>query len=340
MAATVTRQLCSCGLCRSRITAGTVARAVSPLTSSHTSASLSSLFLCPRRFFWNPFASGVTGSASVTRDAVEQQNAEQHRRMVEKAHHDAHLENEQLLGACLDLLEVCSGNAVGSTPSGTLDALARDRICILVKIILHDRYCSPAEQFDRVYAALCLPAAQERRQVQRCLMVVLRSVVPETLYRVFESVNLLVLHDDARSLRQREVLMQFMHAQLGELRVPDGLTEEEVLSVYVEDMKSMFPALATCPAWDVVELDATTIALKAKLFALLSRLCAEFDKDKTGKVKLADLRSTAERALGKDQSSYLLQGAQADKDGKIAYAQLAALLTRPPRRRSVTAESE
>ncbi|CAJ1008934.1 hypothetical protein Q4I28_004247 [Leishmania naiffi] len=321
------------GLSRTTTGAGTSAEAARPatsLTSSLVSVLPSFTLACPRRFFWNPFVSATTGATSAMHGSVAERNAEQLAKRVEKVHHDAGLESERLLGACLDLLGMCSGNAAGSLSSNALDEVARDRIGVLVDVLLHDHHRTPAEQFDLVYTALCLPAAQHHRQVQRSLLVVLRSVVPEALYRVFESVDLFLLQNDEQSLRQHDVLIKFVHALLGELHVPDGLVEEEVLSVYVENMKAMFPVLATCPAWQVVERDAVTIALKAKLFALLSRLCAVLDEDKTGKVKLADLRSTAERVLRKGQASRLLEGAQADKDGKIAYPQLAALLTRPP----------
>ncbi|KAG5503456.1 hypothetical protein JKF63_05595 [Porcisia hertigi] len=296
-----------------------------PLISSVVVTPLQTPLLCSRRFFWNPFVSNTTGTASATRDSDEK-----HAKMLKKAHRDADLENEQLLSACLDLLKVCSGNAVGSATSNMLDRPACDCIWALVDVFLHDHRRVPAEQFSLVYTALCLPAAQEHRQVQRSLLVILRSVIPETLYRVFESVNLFVLHDDEPSRCQRDTLMKFMRAQLGDLHVPDGLAEEEVLSVYVEDMKAMFPSLVTCPAWHAVERDAVTIALKAKLFAVLSRLCAELDEGRTGKIKLVDLRLTAERVLGEDQAALLLEGAQADQNGSIAYPHLVALLTRPP----------
>lgn len=355
MKATVTRQLCSRGLRLPRVfsalpanvshwdglsrTMTSAVASAAPAARAHTTASLTSPLVCLRRFFWNPFASGTRGTVSATRNSVQRQNTQQHASIAEKARRDADLENEQLLGACLDLLDMCSGNAAGSGPSSALDELARARIWELVDVLLHDHHRAPAEQFDLVYTALCMPAAQDHRQVQRSLLVVLRSVVPEALYRVFESVDLFVLRDDEQSLHQRDVLMKFAHAQLGDLHVPDGLAEEEVLSVYVYDMKAAFPALATCHAWQVVERDAATIALKSKLFTLLGRLCAEFDEEKTGKVKLADLRSTAERVLGTDQASRLLEGAQVDKEGKIAYAQLVALLSRPPPKKRAPAEA-
>jgi hypothetical protein len=290
-----------------------------------------------RRGFWNPFASftktdanAAAPSSSASLDPVAQRNAQHHAKIVEEAHRDANKQNEQLLDACLDLLEMCGGSAAGLPPSDKLDHLSRDSIWTLVDVMLHDHRRSLAEQFDLVYAALCLPVAQEHRDVQRCLIVVLHTVLPENLFRVFESVNLYVVQDDAQSLQQREALLRLVHALLGDLRVPKGLQDEEVLAVYIDDVKTMFPALTTCPAWTAVEEDAANIALRAKLFALLGRLCAEFDDDKSGKVKLEDLRSTARRVLGEEQATQLLEGAQPDKEGKIAYPQLAALLTRPP----------
>ena len=293
-----------------------------------------------RRHLWNPFASFSKHADDASVDAVAQRNANQHAKIVEEAHRDADKQNELLLDACLDLLEMCGGDAAGSAPSDKLDPLARDTIWTLVDVMLHDHRRSPAEQFDLVYTALCLPAAQEQHDVQRCLIVVLHTVLPETLFRVFESVNLYVVHDDEQSLHQREALLRFMHAMLGELRAPPGLEDEEVLAVYVDDVAAVFPALATSPAWAVVAKDASTIALKAKLFALLSRLCAEFDEDRSGKVKLEDLRSTARRVLGEEQATQLLEGAQPDKDGKIAYPQLAALLTRPPPKHEVKEQQQ
>lgn len=304
----------------------------SAVAASCSGSCTPSSLTAPRRAIWNPFAAWSQGSPDTlaAADSVAQRNAAQHAKIVEQAHRDADQHSEQLLGACLDLLELCGGTADGAAPSDVLDSMERDRIWTLVDVILHNHRSAPAEQFDLVYMALCLPAAQGHRQVQRNLLVVLHSIIPESLYRVFESVDLWVVHDDEQSMHQRDALLKFMHAQLGELHVPEGLTEAEVLSVYADDMKTLFPALTTCPAWHAVERDATTIALKAKLFALLGRLCAEFDEDHSGKVRLTDLRATADRVLGKEQAAQLLEGAPADKDGKIAYPQLAALLTRPP----------
>ncbi|KPA79159.1 putative mitochondrial hypothetical protein [Leptomonas pyrrhocoris] len=299
-----------------------------------SSASLSYPLSHARRHFWNPFAS-FTKNDPPALDPAEQRNADQHAKIVTEAHRDADKQNELLLGACLDLLEMCGGSAAGAPPSDKLDETARDSIWTLVDVMLHDHRRTLAEQFDLVYAALCLPAAQECRDVQRCLLVVLHTVLPEALYRVFESVNLYVVNDDAQSQEQREALLRFVHAMLGDLRAPPNLEDEEVLAVYFDDVTAMFPALAACPAWGELEKDASVIALRAKLFALLGRLCAEFDKDKSGKVKLDDLRSTARRVLGEEQATQLLEGARPDKNGKIAYPQLAALLTRPPPKREV-----
>lgn len=313
-------------------------RALAATSTSTSPVHVATLAACTqsRRSFWNPFSAftskdaSSSSSSSSSLDPVAQRNADQHAKIVEEAHRDADKQNELLLDACLDLLEMCGGNAAGSAPSDKLDNLSRDSIWTLVDVMLHDHRRPPAEQFDLVYAALCLPVAQEQRDVQRCLIVILHTVLPETLYRVFESVNLYVVHDDEQSLQQRGALLRLVHALLGDLHAPDGLHDEEVLAVYMDDVRTLFPQLATCPAWAVVEQDASTIALKAKLFALLSRLCAEFDEDKSGKVKLDDLRSTAQRVLGEEQATQLLEGALPDKDGKIAYPQLAALLTRPP----------
>ncbi|KEG10561.1 hypothetical protein DQ04_03571040 [Trypanosoma grayi] len=72
--------------------------------------------------------------------------------------------------------------------------------------------------------------------------------------------------------------------------------------------------------------------MRARLYALLSRLCAEFDQANTGRVDLDELRVTVQRVLGPEQACLLLDGAQPDKDGKIRYTQLTSLLTRPPPR--------
>ncbi|EKF39465.1 hypothetical protein MOQ_000304 [Trypanosoma cruzi marinkellei] len=290
---------------------------------------------CSRRYFWNPFATQSGGNETA---APPSKNTVQHQRIVEKAHRDASLHNERLLDACLDLLALCGG---GGGASGakmmdshdgctSIDADAIDVIAAVVESTLHDFCKTPSEQFDLVYAALCLPIATSNRQVNRCLMVILEAFLPELLFRMFEGEDLIVVGPDGAS--RREALFRFVHALLGRAEVPDGVESEEVVLVYLDDVRAMFPSLRNNPAFLELEANATSIAMKARLFALLSQLCVEFDKAGTGKVDLAELQATANRVLGEKKARMLLDGAQPDKDGKIRYTQLTSLLTRPPPR--------
>lgn len=329
--------------CRAATTASAVSHVVTTATATPVwSSPPASALNNPRRWLWNPFSafaqkSGSGGAAAASgRDspstATASANATQHTRIIEKAHREATLHNERLVDACLELLDLCGGTNTGDAPSTRIDAPSREQVWAVVDVLLHQHRCRPSEQFDCVYFALCTSAARENRQVQRCLFILLDSVLPEALYRVFESVNLIVVGEDEQSMQRRDVLLQFMHAMLGDLKAPVEVEEEEVMMVYLDDVATAFPLLVSSPAWKAVAQDATSIALKAKLFALLGQLCAEFDKDGTGKVRLVELQETAERVLGKQQAALLLDGAPVDANGMIVYPQLAALLTRPPPR--------
>lgn len=271
------------------------------------------------RCFWGPFL-------GQKQETVKEKNAAQHARIVQKAHRNASLHNERLLDACLDLLSFCGSSDLLHVDDN--DGSTRDIIAAVVETTLHDLRKNPAEQFDLVYTALCLPLAVTNRQVHHCLMVILEAFLPEALFRVFESENLIVLGPEGAA--RRDVLIRFVHALLGCAEVPDGVESEELLFVYMDDVIVAFPSLRNNPAFVELEANATTIAMKARLYTLLSQLCAEFDKEGTGKVSFVELMATARQVLGEDKAHMLLEGAQPDKDGNICYAQLTSLLTRPP----------
>ncbi|RNF07574.1 hypothetical protein TraAM80_03257 [Trypanosoma rangeli] len=291
-----------------------------PITANYGGAWVYDCSSCcySKRCFWNFFSTRGGGNEAAAQTA----NAVQHQSIVDKAHRDASLHNERLLDACLDLLALCRGEG---TDRGSTDA-----VTAVVEATLHDVRKTPSEQFDLVYAALCLPIATTNRQVYRCLMVVLEAFLPEVLFRIFESEDLIVVGPDGAS--RRSALLRFVHALLGQANVPDGVENEEVVLVYLDDVSALFPSLRRNPAFLELEANATCIAMKARLFALLSQLCAEFDTAGTGKVDLAELQATSQRVLGEVKARMLLDGAQPDKDGKIRYTQLTSLLTRPPPR--------
>ncbi|EPY16880.1 hypothetical protein STCU_10930 [Strigomonas culicis] len=72
------------------------------------------------------------------------------------------------------------------------------------------------------------------------------------------------------------------------------------------------------------------LVLQSKLFRLLAELCAAFDTERTGTVRLEELQQTAAQVLGEEKGRQLLAGVQADQDGRIRYTQLIFVLTRPP----------
>lgn len=295
-----------------------------------------------RPFFsgWNPFSTSKAKAAT----AVETQHA----RIVDKAHREASLLNERLVDASLELLDYLGttvaaekrGHAATTTDAAEEETAAESTVVIhdLVRVLLQEHTTPPTEVFDLTYRALCLPLVMEQRGLQRSLMVVLESVLPFQVYRVFEAVDLAVPGEGEAACAKRLVLVRFVRGMLGEIQIPagSGLEEEEVLLVYLDDVKHSFSSLATCPAFVELEQNATDIALRSRLFLLLGQLCAEFDAEKTGKVLLQDLRETAEKVFGKDKATLMLEGAQTDAEGKIAYTQLTALLTRPPPRRKET----
>jgi len=232
-------------------------------------------------------------------------------------------DGQRMVNACLYLLESCGHNAQVELASST-----KELIWELSDVLLHNDRRHPAEQFDLIYAALCQPDIHGNMEMRRTLMEVLFEVVPEPLYRVFESVNFILPDADAQSDERKAVLRTFVHAVLGQVRAPDGLTEDEVLLVYMDDLQTAFPLVQHAPSFETLKEQAAELAMKAKLLSLLSRLCVEFDRERTGKVQLAELQATADRVLGKEKATALLQPAKADAEGFIRYGQLASLLTR------------
>ncbi|CCW66020.1 unnamed protein product [Phytomonas sp. Hart1] len=243
--------------------------------------------------------------------------------------------NERLAGACLDLLQRC-GRAGKDKGEGDppIDFTSTEGLSKVMDMLLRESYHTPADQFDIVYDALCSPLARDDIQVRQMLMIVLESITPIHIYHLFESEDLIrpVVDqlDEAAGAARRLSLQKYIHFLLGKGEVPDGLTTEEVLRAYTEDFKEAFPITALSSAFVKLETHAMRIATQAKLIKLLMELCAAFDKERSGKVKLAEVQHTAEEVLGKEKASQLLAGAPTDMDGNLSYAHLTALLTRPP----------
>lgn len=289
-----------------------------------------------RHFSWkNPFASSTrtpSASTSTLPSSPAALLGKEQQQRATKAQQEASLLNERLVDACLQVLELCGGTAGGSAPPRlVLDRQSTEILWELADVMLHDFRRTPCEQFDIIYRALCLPIATENLQLTRSLMVMMECVLPCSVYRLFESTNLIGVTENEQGRHQRDVLRRLVHAMLGSVRAPPGVHDAEAILVYLDDFRLAFPhVVASSPAFTALGETAVTTALQAQLYARLRQLCAEFDKEGTGKVQLAELQATAERVLGKEGAASLLAGAVADAAGMVAYAQLTALLTRPP----------
>nr|CCC95190.1 unnamed protein product [Trypanosoma congolense IL3000] len=288
-----------------------------------------------RRNLWNPFALPRGENTKVTTPIIGRNDLAQQHSILERANKGVVLHNERLLDACLELLSFCGGNDTTGSSDGAAGANLHEEVtsalAAVVGATLHDVGKTPAEQFDRICEALCLPDVRANPEIQRRLLVVLEAVLPEALFRVFESEDLFtVISDDVAG---RKALALFVHALIGVVDVPEGVSREELVFVYLEDVREAFPSLRKSAALMELEKDVTSIVLKSKLFTLLSKLCAEFDVEGSGRIDLSDLQQVTERVLGDKQARMFLDGVRPDKEGKICYMQLVSLLTRPPPRK-------
>lgn len=258
---------------------------------------------------------------------------------------------DRLLDTCVKILEMCGGYADGRPPLKEIDNASRDVLFDLVDAVLHDYNKSPAEQFDLLYAALCLPAAQKYAFLRTPLLTIMECVVPQPFYQYLRGVDVFLPDYDEESIIRRESLLRFGRVLLGDLEFlqqvgqvegEEGkentkksgsssfLSEEVVVELIVEDFKKCFPNAIRVPAFEVLEKNALTIALQSKLYALLGRLCMELDPERSGRIALKDLEDTARRVLGKEKARSLLESSEkvVDAEGKLRYRQLCALLSR------------
>lgn len=327
-------------------------------SSSLSSSSLHGVQWCSRRcLFGGVFSSKKTEETTTTTAAAPAGKSPLREEALEPV-------QDRLLDACIKILEMCSGGADGRPPLKEIDSASREIYFDLVDAVLHDYTKTPAQQFDLLYSALCLPAAQEYQFVKRLLLVVMEAITPAPIAQLMLSVDLTLPDYDEESVIRRSVLLRFMRALMGglaeeaesdEIRfsgrgdaetldgegadgasngstsggfaLPKGVSEEEALMVFLDDFRRAFPQVQRSPAFAVVEQHALNIALRSKLYTLLGRLCVEMDRERTGKVRLSELQEMANRVLGKEQAMELLKGAVPDAEGKLRYAQLCAILT-------------
>lgn len=249
----------------------------------------------------------------------------------------------------MQILEMCGGYADGRPPRSEIDSLSRDVLFDLVDAVLHDYKKTPADQFELLYAAFCLPAAQTYAFLRTPLMTILECVTPPPFCQYLRGVDVFLPNFDEESMIRRAALLRFARVLMGDLEylrqvgvvekeeeeegggdavVHDGASsstpasttmekerwkiekEEVVVHAIVQDFKKCFPLATRGQAFLVLERRALDIALQSKLYALLGQLCVEMDREQTGKVSLNELDAMARRVLGKEKAASLLRGAE------------------------------
>ena len=89
-----------------------------------------------------------------------------------------------------------------------------------------------------------------------------------------------------------------------------------------------FPEIFNDTHFISVLQDMNTICLQARFSYLVNETCLAFDPDRTGRVKLAELKEALEKMMPKHAADRMIAGCEADDDGTVYYPQMAAILMR------------
>jgi hypothetical protein len=201
---------------------------------------------------------------------------------------------------------------------------------------------SLCDQFDTLFTAMCLPCSRRHAELSRVLFVVVDSVMPTPvadLLREGEVVLFSITEEEVKSL-----FSAFVHAILGDPveNLPNtrftpldrGMDESQrtPLAMLVSQVAVAIPTLQQMKSFCVIERDAEDIALRARLFALISQLCKAFDTEGTGLIQMSELSASLRNILSSEEEvEELLGGITADSSGRIKYHQLCLMLTKPRR---------
>lgn len=260
------------------------------------------------RAFWNPFAT------------TEQKRVSE---AVSKIAADHVAQNEKLVDASLEILNC----------SSSLEMSPEEYECVnqVVNMLFQDFSMKPAHQFDLVFAAMRLPAVQSAGDsLVEPFFVVLESILPDKLFAVFVEVKELTRLQEPR---QVFLVRRLVHFLLGDLDLfieegADGDIEvDDVFTSFAVDV----PVVACAQSFTTLKASASEMVLKARLFSLLSDVCASFDPHKTGKIPLQEFKDSLVRVMGPEEAKLLLDGVQPDAQGLVRYHQVTSMLTKPPR---------
>mmetsp|Transcript_8807 Transcript_8807/g.9918 ORF Transcript_8807/g.9918 Transcript_8807/m.9918 type:complete len:341 (-) Transcript_8807:57-1079(-) len=317
----------------------TLCRVVANADASHAAR------CCSRRHFWGPFASESSKKKRMLSDAASKVASEQ----IER--------NEKLVDATLSILnsvQTFRGSSVEDATDHNHDPLAAASAAAVIGKLTEEEVgklegavtmlfaaeglaLTPAEQFDRVYAVMCLDALHEDDTLMGHLFLILDSILPQKLYDVFLEGGLPLLRQ--QDPKQVFVVRRLAHLLLGELDlflVPNAFNiccqdagEIDVESVLAE-FATIIPCVAGTASFSALQASANELVLKARMFAILRELCASFDPEKTGKIDFKEFKETLIRVVGsEEQASEMLVGIVPDAQGKIPYQHVTATLTRP-----------
>ena len=200
---------------------------------------------------------------------------------------------------------------------------------------------SLGEQFDTLFVALTLPASRNCSELSRVLLVVVDSVMPTPVAELLREGQGIVCGITEESCRA--LFVDFIHAMLGEevaveisnplFPVSDDVADKcSAVSVLLRQVVVAVPGLDGLASFATLKQDAENIALRARLFALISQLCKAFDTEGTGLIQVSDLTDSLRNILASEgEVDELLQGVTPDEHGRIRYHQLCLMLTKPRR---------
>mmetsp|Transcript_11100 Transcript_11100/g.34422 ORF Transcript_11100/g.34422 Transcript_11100/m.34422 type:complete len:359 (-) Transcript_11100:73-1149(-) len=255
--------------------------------------------------------------------------------------------NDQLVEAALTLLEFVNSrdgsDATTSKLSTTSDngelafgaTVSRvdeqvEAVTGIIGMLFSSAFVSPYQQYLSVARLLDLPDVRRNANVVDASHAIYRVIMPASLARVVIFVDTSPTFAEA-TLDERDHLHGLVEAVLdhGGSDAGDAKRDpDEVLLNALRKIETDFPLLFNDAVFIAALQDMNSICLQARFSYLVNETCLAFDPDRTGRIKLQELRESLEKLMPKYAVERMMAGCEADDDGTVYYPQMAAILMR------------
>jgi hypothetical protein len=229
--------------------------------------------------------------------------------------------NENLVASALRLVEFANQSSEEqqdpNVPPVTPEVEAG--IGNIMAMLFHEEYIPLVEQFLAVRELTKLEAIRKNPKLLEAVHDITAALVPDTI------VGLLKVVDADFTVYDNDALQDVEHFIV---LILEGQENDDEFVRALQTMQNRNPQLDQSTAFIILLQNMNDVLLQARLAHLLTEACLSFDPEKTGNIKVAELKESLEKILPKEAVAKMMERIEGDAKGCVPYSQMARVLLR------------